>query len=131
MKVLPFVNAKGFFVEDVMVSGDFSGVLNRAKISEGIPSILGYTVGYPLPNGLYKPRLDVERLKREYKSDDALKWPDGSDVELAMSFWIEGLTPEEIAEITKPSPLSETDIIRQEVANQNSAIWEYLLFGGA
>ncbi|MFD1886839.1 hypothetical protein [Paenibacillus wenxiniae] len=131
MKSVPFVDREGYYVEDVLVtSNDFKSVLNHASVYRD-PVIMGYTVGYPIPEGLYKPRLDIERLKHEYKSDDAQNWPDGSDAELAMSFWVEGLTDEEIAEIKKPNPPSEMDVIRQENANQNSEIWEYLLFGGA
>ncbi len=132
MKVLPKVNKDGYFVEDIEIrgSGTINGVINHWSVDVD-PAIPGYIVGYPIPEGLYSPKLDVERLKKEFDTDDGMKWYDGSDPGIAKKYWIEGLTLEEIDEITKPNALSEMDVIRQEVANQNSAIWEYLLFGGA
>lgn len=129
MKAIPFVDQQGYFVEDVLVTSDsFTGAMNHAKVDKE-PAIMGYAVGYPVPAGLYKPRLDVARLIAKY-SDDAQKWPDGSDADLARSFWIEGLTPEEISEINKPV-LTEADKIRHEMAEQNAGMWDFILSGGA
>ncbi len=128
MKTVPLVDADGYFVEDILVRGDrpFSGVTLHYKVDVD-PPIRGYAVGYPIPPGLYKPKLDIETLTAEFGDN----WPQGQDGKVTSQYWIEGLTQKEIAEITKPNPQSEMDIIRQEIANQNSAIWEYLLFGGA
>lgn len=132
MKFLPKVNRDGYFVEDIEIRGDgtITGVYDHWSV-DADPAVPGYIVGYPIPAGLYSPKLDVERLKKEFGTDDGMKWYDGADPEIAKTYWVEGLTADEIAELTKPSPPSEMDVIRQENANQNSEIWEYLLFGGA
>ncbi len=130
MKAVPKVDHQGYYYEDVLIDESFSGVMNHASTNVN-PAVTGYIVGYPVPEGLYKPRLDVERLVREYKSDDAQKWPDGSDKTLAMSYWIEGLTQDEVAEINKPAPLSELEQFKQQTAEQQAAMWDFILSGGA
>lgn len=86
--------------------------------------IIGYIVGIPLPTGLYHPRFDLlawdayQDAVLEAQSDyvDAMHdWQESyaEGVEqgeqpiytlptIPDNLWVEGLTPEEIAELTKP-----------------------------
>ncbi|GGJ11570.1 hypothetical protein [Paenibacillus hunanensis] len=126
MTVLPKVDDQGYFVEDIEVLGVQKGVTNHFTTSVD-PAIRGYIVGYPIPEGLFKPRLNVEQLTKEYGSNDATKWYDGSDPDKAMPYWVEGLTPEEIKEITKEQPLSDLEKFKQQIAEQQAAMWDFIL----
>ncbi|MEK5418212.1 hypothetical protein [Paenibacillus sp. FSL L8-0708] len=116
--------------------------------------IIGYLVGIPLPTGLYHPRFDLlvwnayQDAVLEAQSDyaDELhdwreQWAEGEEQgpepvytppAQPDNLWIEGLTPEEIAELTKPSEATELDRIGAELVlreletldlrNQNEAL---------
>ncbi|WP_339308828.1 hypothetical protein NSS98_25320 [Paenibacillus sp. FSL E2-0274] len=111
--------------------------------------IIGYLVGITLPNGLYHPRFDLftwnayQDAVLEAQSDyaDELhdwreQWAEGVEQgpepvyappAQPDNLWIEGLTPEEIAELTKPGELSEIEILKKEnmlLKAQNNAITE-------
>lgn len=130
MNTVPFVDENGYFVEDILVLGDrpYTGVSLHYKVDVD-PSVRGYTVGYPIPTGLYKPKLDIDRLIQEF-GEDTQSWPQGHDDTDTSMYWIEGLTPEEIKNLTKQEP-SELDKLREETASKISELWEFSLFGGA
>ncbi|MEK5415265.1 hypothetical protein [Paenibacillus sp. FSL L8-0708] len=111
--------------------------------------IIGYLVGIPLPTGLYHPRFDLltwdayQDAVLEAQSDyaDELhdwreQWAEGEEQgpepvytppAQPDNLWIEGLTPEEIAELTKPGELSEIEMLKKEnmlLKAQNNAITE-------
>ncbi len=132
MKVLPKVDESGKFYEDVEIRGNgiIKGVQEHWSVDSD-PAVRGYIVGYPIPEGLYSPRLDVDRLKAEFGLESK-DWYDGNDPEIAKTYWVEGLTADEIAELTKPN-LTESEQIRHEMAEQNAEMWDFILssVGGA
>ncbi len=129
MKTVPLVDADGYFVEDILVRGDrpFSGVTLHYKVDVD-PPVRGYTVGYPIPQGLYKPKLDIERLTNNF-GENPQSWPQGWNDEETSQYWIEGLSAEEIAEM-KPVVLSEVEQMRHDIAEQNAEMWDFILSGG-
>jgi hypothetical protein len=111
--------------------------------------IIGYLVGIPLPSGLYHPRFDlvawnayqdaVLEAQSDY-ADEMHDWresyaegeeqgeqPIYTPPTMPDNLWKEGLTPEEIAELTKPGELSEIEMLKKEnmlLKAQNNAITE-------
>lgn len=98
--------------------------------------IIGYIVGIPLPTGLYHPRFDllaweayqdaVLEAQSDY-ADELHDWreqfaegeeqgeqPIYTPPTIPDNLWIEGLTPEEIAERTKPGELTEVEKLKFE-----------------
>ncbi|AWV35149.1 hypothetical protein [Paenibacillus odorifer] len=98
--------------------------------------IIGYLVGIPLPTGLYHPRFDLaawnayQDVVLEAQSDyaDELhdwreQWAEGegqgpepvyTPPVQPDNLWVEGLTPEEIAELTKPGEETEVEKLKLE-----------------
>ncbi|WP_405173800.1 hypothetical protein [Paenibacillus sp. FSL H8-0260] len=111
--------------------------------------IIGYLVGVPMPTGLYHPRFDllaweayqdaVLEAQSDY-ADELHDWRESyaegeeqGEQPIYMppmmpdNLWVEGLTPEEIAELTKPGELSEIEMLKKEnmlLKAQNNAITE-------
>ncbi|MBY3623742.1 hypothetical protein HGO21_29960 [Acinetobacter sp. CUI P1] len=113
------------------------------------PALVGYRVAVSVPAGLYKPHFDLvawnawQDAVLETQSDyaDELhdwreQWAEGEEQgpepvytppAQPDNLWIEGLTPEEIAELTKPGELSEIEMLKKEnmlLKAQNNAITE-------
>ncbi|MEK4479573.1 hypothetical protein MKZ23_09085 [Paenibacillus sp. FSL R5-0876] len=111
--------------------------------------IIGYLIGIPLPAGLYHPRFDLvtwdayQDAVLEAQSDyaDELhdwreQWAEGekqgpepvyAPPAQPDNLWVEGLTAEEIVELTKPGELSEIEMLKKEnmlLKAQNNAITE-------
>ncbi|WP_342479514.1 hypothetical protein [Paenibacillus sp. FSL F4-0097] len=108
--------------------------------------IIGYLVGIPLPTGLYHPRFDLvtwdayQDAVLEAQSDyaDELhdwreQWAEGVEQgpepvytppAQPDNLWIEGLTPEEIAELTKPGDQTELEQLRAENTELKLALTE-------
>ncbi|WP_226000881.1 hypothetical protein [Paenibacillus sp. BJ-4] len=150
MKVVPKVNTDGFYLEDELVDDAFNGVVpfyaqpetsgQDTDIEPTTPEPAGYTVGVPITTpGLYKPRFDLAAWETYqsavYEAQEAYiaalhDWQTkGKDVGeqpvyvvLAQpeGLWKEGLTPEEIAELTK-QPESQPKL-REELANTQVAM---------
>ncbi|AHC18906.1 hypothetical protein [Paenibacillus polymyxa] len=148
-KLVPKVNTDGLYLEDEVVDDAFSGVVPFYAESVGKqgdivapekPELAGYTVGVPITTpGLYKPRFDLSawdtyqdavyeaqeayiaaldawqakgRIVEEQPLNIAPKQPD--------NLWTEGLTPEQIAELTKqPEPQPK---LREELTNTQIAM---------
>lgn len=72
MKAVPFVNSKGYFIEDKIMDASFTRNIAMEYGS-------GTLVSEPVPPGLYQPRWDFKNKK-----------------------WIEGLSAEEIKNIQNP-----------------------------
>ncbi|WP_068782249.1 hypothetical protein [Paenibacillus sp. GM2] len=125
MKAAPKVNTDGLYTEDTIVDDIFSGVvpfyepLQDSKGNEQVqgsletsageqPTIAGYTVGIPVPSGLYLPKFDLEG----WNSQEEGEARDPS------SYWMEGLTKEEIEELTTPHPqeANPLDLLGEELA---------------
>lgn len=114
------------------------------------PEIAGYIVGVPVTPGLFRPRFDIptwEAYKDELQAAKSAhreayeEWQSQPEDERGEppayvppempTLWIEGLTPEEIEEITRPKPQEPTELellageveeIRQQTALQQEAI---------
>lgn len=106
-------------------------------VEEAEPEIKGYIVGVPVPAGLFRPKFDLkawdayleeeEKARTEYQAlyDAWVQLPE-EDREEAPQYvgpdlpdlWIEGLSQEEIDELTKPQPEepSELDLLKQRLA---------------
>ncbi|OMD87832.1 MULTISPECIES: hypothetical protein [Paenibacillus] len=117
-----------------------------SKEPEQPREIIGYLVGITLPNGLYHPRFDLlawdayQDAVLEAQSDyaDELhdwreRWAEGEEQgpepvytppAQPDNLWIEGLTPEEIAELTKPGDQTELEQLRAENTELKLALTE-------
>ncbi|MEJ9219568.1 hypothetical protein P4H46_15500 [Paenibacillus glucanolyticus] len=101
------------------------------------PILAGYIVGISVTPGLYRPRFDLEAWKAYKDAESAAKaaykaeydqWAALPEEErgeapvyqapLQPTLWIEGLTPEEIEEITRPQPQepTEVDLLKERLA---------------
>lgn len=122
MKAVPKVNIDGLYIEDALVDDSFSGVVPfYAEPEPLVPSpdqleqsevkreeeetereISGYLIGVPVPAGLFRPKFNMAAWN-EYQDWNA------SD-ETLPELWIEGLSQEEIDELTKSQPAESTEI---------------------
>jgi hypothetical protein len=143
MKAVPKVSTDGLYIEDVIADDAFSGVVPFYITPEFDPEteeppepiIAGYKVSIPATPGLFRPRFDLEawekfsdaknaadkKYAKEYTAwsklpDDDRGDPPQKPIIPEPTLWIEGMTPDEIAEITKPQPqeLTESD---KKIAN--------------
>ncbi|GAA0382673.1 hypothetical protein [Paenibacillus motobuensis] len=127
MKAVPKVNTDGLYLEDTLVDDAFYGVVPfyaplpelppetdpeaadepEEEVEEAEPEIAGYVVGVPVPQGLYLPQFDLAAW--EAREEDVQTDPTG--------YWVEGLTPEEIEELTKPQPQepNPVDLLGEEL----------------
>ncbi|MDT0123867.1 hypothetical protein Q9R46_14495 [Paenibacillus sp. RRE4] len=124
MKAVPKVNTDGLYLEDELVDDAFSGVVpfyaepepvvfdpDQAQQpeapedeEEAEQEIAGYLIGVPVPAGLFHPRFDL--VAWEAYKDTVLVEPQETFPDL----WIEGLSQEEIDELTKPHPDEPTEM---------------------
>ncbi|MEC0180221.1 hypothetical protein P4H61_01740 [Paenibacillus peoriae] len=151
MKAVVKVNKDGLYLEDELVDDAFSGIVpfyvpssltlsdtdqqqenykltdnnssakNEAN-SENIPA--GYTVGIPVPPGLYHPRFDIQGwLAYEAEYDEKLTQRDPT------TFWSEGLSAEAIKELTREAEQqsSEADQLKQRIADLEVTLTHLLL----
>ncbi|EHB50127.1 MULTISPECIES: hypothetical protein [Paenibacillus] len=114
------------------------------------PVIAGYIIGVPVTPGLFRPRFDIpawETYQVELQAAESAyrvaydEWQAQPEDERGEppayvppkmpTLWIEGLTPEEIKEITRPQPkeptelellAEEVEVIRQQTIEQQEAI---------
>ncbi|MOA24042.1 hypothetical protein D3C78_1447030 [compost metagenome] len=117
MKAVPKVNTDGLYIEDTLVDYAFNGVVpfyanpeepellelsdddDQEQAEEVEPKVAGYVVGVPVPQGLFHPRFDLVAWEAREEGDTS-------------DYWIEGLTPEEIEELTKQPPQEPTELER-------------------
>ncbi|MFD1270637.1 hypothetical protein ACFQ3Y_24820 [Paenibacillus motobuensis] len=124
MKAVPKVNTDGLFIADTIVDDAFSGVVPfysdspepelppetdseatdepEEEVEEAEPEVAGYVVGVPVPPGLFRPKFDLAAWEGQEEDDMS----DPSE------FWVEGLSAEEIEELTKPQPQEPTEVDR-------------------
>ncbi|MHA7580093.1 hypothetical protein ACX12E_06820 [Paenibacillus vandeheii] len=133
MKALPKVNIDGLYLEDELVDDAFYGVVpfyaepeptvfdpeapeqpDVSEEDEAEPEIAGYVVGVPVPSGLFRPCFDLEAW--EAYQEELEDRPQETFPEL----WGEGLSQEEIDELTKPHPVepSEMDKIGEQLVQR-------------
>lgn len=128
MKAVPKIGLDGLYIDDAIVDDAFSGVVPfyadppapepdlspetyveeaDEQPEEGEREIDGYIVSVPVPPGLYLPCFDLSAWQK-YQDDTTKEQPE---------FWREGLTKEEIGELTKPKPQEPkpTDLLGAEL----------------
>ncbi|MBY0024566.1 hypothetical protein H7K28_15250 [Paenibacillus polymyxa] len=157
MKIVPKVNIDGFYLEDELVDDAFNGVVpfyaqpddQDENTEPTTPELVGYTVGVPITMpGLFKPRFDLASWKvyesAVYETQEAYittldDWQAKGRVEEERpvyvapkqpdNLWTEGLTLEQIAELTKPTTpeQSETDLLRQRLSDLELVLTEIML----
>ncbi|WP_339292738.1 hypothetical protein MKY48_08720 [Paenibacillus sp. FSL W8-0187] len=118
------------------------------------PEIAGYIVGISVTPGLFMPRFDLaaweayqdaidaalDEFQQAYDEWSALPEDERGDMPHAESppmpdLWIEGLTPEEIEEITRPQPQEPTElelltVVVEGIQQQNSQLHEVVVSSG-
>ncbi|KAF6591039.1 hypothetical protein [Paenibacillus sp. EKM205P] len=150
MKVVPKVNTDGLYLEDELVDDAFSGVVpfyaqpdntdQDADTEPTTPELVGYTVGVPITTpGLFKPQFNLAAWRAYesavYEAQEAYiaalnDWQSKGRAEEEQplyvapkqpdNLWTEGLTPEQIAELTKqPEPQPK---LREELTNTQIAM---------
>lgn len=148
MKAVPKINIDGFYLEDELMDDAFNGVVpfyarpdDKDEDTEPItPELIGYTVGVPITTpGLFKPRFDLAAWQiyqsAVYEAQEAYitaldDWQAKGRVEGKQpvyvapkqpdNLWTEGLSPEQIAELTKqPEPQPK---LREELTNTQIAM---------
>lgn len=123
MKAVPKVNTDGLYIEDTIMDDAFSGVVPfyDDPVNEKAENThsSGFTVGIPVPPGLFHPRFDLAAW--EARNVDDMLAPS--------TYWKEGLTPEQIAELTQPRPQepSEIDRIGAELVERELEVLELKL----
>ncbi|MMZ47357.1 hypothetical protein D1872_90010 [compost metagenome] len=130
MKAAPKVGLDGFFIEDELVSEEFDGVTplyGPGNTPGAEPKVVAYLVGVPVKPGLFHPRFDLaawhtyqealDAAKAEYNKavGEWIKIPEDERPDPPVlnapdrpDFWVEGLTPEQIEELTKIPPKEPT-----------------------
>lgn len=116
---------------------DEEGDAEEQPEEEAEPKIAGYIVGIPVIPGLYLPRFDfvsweayqddLQAAESDYRQayDEWQAQPDEDERGESPTYvspemptlWIEGLTPEEIEEITRPQPQEPTELERLQAEN--------------
>ncbi|WP_058830695.1 hypothetical protein [Paenibacillus polymyxa] len=148
MKSAAKVNKDGLYLEETLVDDAFSGVVpfyaqpddQDADTEPTTPEIAGYNVGVPITTpGLFKPKFNLAAWKAYesavYEAQEAYiaaldEWQAKGRAEGEQpvyvapkqpdKLWTEGLTSEEIAEITKqPEPQPK---LREELTNTQIAM---------
>ncbi|MEK5086841.1 hypothetical protein MKY98_07885 [Paenibacillus sp. FSL M8-0228] len=159
MKIVPIVNTDGFYIEDELVDDAFNGVVpfytqpdntdQDEDTEPKTPELVGYTVGVPLTTpGLFKPKFNLavwemyqaavyeaqEAYVQALHDWQAKGWAaEEQPVYVAPkqpdNLWTEGLTPEQIAELTKPATPepNETDLLRQRLSDLELVLTEIML----
>lgn len=150
MKAVPKINTAGLFIEDDIVDDSFTGVVPFYELPEaaeedtGEPLLSGYTVGYPVPAGLYLPRFDLKaweahqeaiQLAEQAYQEAMQQWNgEGEQPEYRApqqpELWLEALSEAEIAELQQPGQLvSETDLLKERLSDLEIVLSEILLKG--
>ncbi|ETT33266.1 hypothetical protein [Paenibacillus sp. FSL R5-808] len=118
------------------------------------PEIAGYIVGVPVKPGLFIPRFDIaawevyqddlQDAESDYRQayDEWQTYPEDERGEPPAyvapempTLWIEGLTPEEIEEITRPQPQEPTELellaaVVEGIQQQNVQLQEAVVSSG-
>ncbi|MDO3678695.1 hypothetical protein [Paenibacillus ehimensis] len=117
MKEAIIIDFNGFMTDVTLVADDATGVFPFYRTQEPLAQedigqqlnteMLGYVVAIPVPQGLFKPRFDIEswneyiqlqplELDKDGKSPTEMPEHFSYSPRQQETFWIEGLMPEEI-----------------------------------
>lgn len=128
--VVPFYSHMEQGEPDVFTTIDATGSEDEPS-NEDESNISGYIVGIPVTPGLFRPRFDLaawkayetaltaaqDSFQQALSEWQALPEEQRGDMPVLEStpqptLWIEGLTPEEIEELTKPQPQEPNELDR-------------------
>ncbi|MNW40821.1 hypothetical protein D3C74_179450 [compost metagenome] len=125
MKAVPRINTDGFYIEDEPVDDAFSGVVpfyeqpetiisDGDEIEKPEPVIAGYIVVVPFPEGFGAYVTEGKEFR----------------FNLEALLWEEGLTVEEIAELTKPTDQVKdaSEVVSQQLAELKIQAMQQTLF---
>lgn len=151
MKAVPKINTDGLFIEDDIVDDSFTGVVPFYELpaeaqGDGTiePFLAGYTVGYPVPAGLYQPRFALKawgahqeaiQIAEQAYQEALQQWNgEGEQPEYRApqqpELWLEALSEAEIAELQQPGQLvSETDLLKERLSDLEIVLSEMLMKG--
>lgn len=139
MKEAIITDLSGLYINVVLVDNIETGYLpltapDDPYDNEDAP-ITGYRVALPVPDGLYRPRFDREAYDLHQAADVAhaaamVAWITLPEEErgpepvapIAPAFWVEGLTPEEIAALQPAPPEPTEEQIRIEQLEADNAL---------
>ncbi|WP_017814483.1 hypothetical protein [Paenibacillus shenyangensis] len=130
MKSIPFVNSKGFYIEDKLTNDDQYFGIRSYPVSAEEGAEIGFIVGVPAMPGLYTPRLNIDKIKKMFGNDPE-KWTMNFTENDANWLWVEGATEEEIKDMNPTPELTELEKFKHDMAEQIAALWDFNLSGGA
>ncbi|PCL91019.1 hypothetical protein [Paenibacillus lautus] len=129
--VVPFYSNMQQGIVDVLTTTENVTQLEGEVSSEPESNISGYIIGIPVTQGLFRPRFDLEAWNAYESAVSAAqdsfqqalsKWhalpeEQRGDMPVLESptqpiLWVEGLTPEEIEELTRPQPVEPNEMDR-------------------
>ncbi|MGC6584754.1 hypothetical protein ACPV3A_07230 [Paenibacillus sp. Dod16] len=129
--VVPFYSNMHHGILDVLTTTENVTQPEGEAPNDSESNISGYIIGIPVPPGLFRPCFDLaswnayesavsaaqnsyhealsdwQALPKELRGDMPVR-----ETPLQPALWIEGLTPEEIEELTKPQPEEPTEVDR-------------------
>ncbi|WP_054976643.1 hypothetical protein [Paenibacillus sp. A3] len=105
MKEAIIIDFNGFMIDVTLVADDATGVFPFYRTQEPLAQedmgqqsntkMMGYVVAIPVPEGLFKPRFDIEAWN-EYNPSQRPLSDEHTGSRPDVTLWIEGLKPEEI-----------------------------------
>lgn len=129
--VVPFYSDMEQGISDVLTTTENETLPEGEQPNQFEHSISGYIIGIPVTSGLFRPRFDLAAWNAYESAVSAAqdsfqqalsKWqalPDEQrgDMPVLESptqpiLWVEGLTPEEIEELTRPQPVEPNEMDR-------------------
>lgn len=143
--VVPFYSYMEQGIPDVLTTiGGVQGPKNESS-NESESTISGYIIGIPVTPGLFRPRFDLaawnayeaavkaaqDSFRQALSRWQALPEEQRGDMLVLESpaqpiFWVEGLTSEEIEELTRPQPVepNEMDRLGSEMVTRELEVLE-------
>lgn len=129
--IVPFYSNMQKGILDVLTTTENVTQTEGEAPNDSETNIAGYIIGIPVTPGLFRPRFDLaawngyqaaitaaqDSFQQALSKWQALPEEQRGDMPVLEStsqpaLWIEGLTPEEIEELTKPQPEEPTEVDR-------------------
>lgn len=129
--VVPFYSNMEQGILDVLTTAENVTQPEGEATNEPETNISGYIIGIPVTPGLFRPRFDLEAwnayesavsaaqdsFQQALSRGQALSEEQRGDMPVLESpaqpiFWVEGLTSEEIEELTRPQPVEPNELDR-------------------
>ncbi|WP_433941362.1 hypothetical protein [Paenibacillus lautus] len=143
--VVPFYSYMEQGISDVLTTTENETLPEGESPNQFEHSISGYIIGIPVTPGLFRPRFDLaawnayesavsaaqDSFQQALSKWHALPEEQRGDMPVLESpaqpiFWVEGLTPEEIEELTRPKPVepNEMDRLGSEMVTRELEVLE-------